>query len=79
MITEYDISQEKLVRITPKAYAQKELIQAMQIAFVRHMDEHSTGGMTKREKQIVWDQMDTQMSRVEKLFGYNPGSWSRGC
>lgn len=25
------------------------------------------------------DAMDAQMRRIEKLFGYDPGSWLRGC
>ncbi len=34
--------------------------------------------MTPREKALVEDQIVKQKERVEKLFGFEPGSWSFG-
>lgn len=79
MITSYDPQQQKDVKVTAKHKAQEQLMRALQIAFVQHMDGHSTHGMTQREAEMVWQQMDKQMARIEKLFGYEPNSWNRGC
>lgn len=81
MITSYDADQGKNVPATPKQVAQGELLRGMQVAFVRLMDGGSANidAMTAREKDLVWDQMNKQMSRIEKLFGFEPGSWQRGC
>ncbi len=51
-----------------KQNAQDELMSAMQIAFAnkQHSDE-------------LVAEISRQMERVEKLFGYKPGSWARSC
>ena len=49
-----------------KEAAQDELMLAMQVAF---------NNVSNRE---VVKEMDRQFKRVEKLFGYNMGSWNRG-
>ena len=49
-----------------KEEAQDELMSAMQVAF---------NNVSNRE---VVKEMDRQFKRVEKLFGYNMGSWNRG-
>ena len=49
-----------------KEEAQDELMLAMQVAFKY---------VSNRE---VVKEMDRQFKRVEKLFGYNMGSWNRG-
>ena len=49
-----------------KEEAQDELMLAMQVAF---------NNVSNRE---VVKEMDRQFKRVEKLFGYNMGSWNRG-
>ena len=52
---------------TETKYAvQSELMSAMQLAF------------TDLEAGDAWDAMDAQFRRVEKLLGYDPGSWHRG-
>ena len=51
-----------------KQEAQSELLLAMQVAF---------NGLVKDSP--VWVEADAQMKRVEKLFGYVPGSWTRGA
>ena len=60
-----------------KHRAQDELLSAMGVAFMR-IHEDSTD-MSDEERQLVLEKMDQQMLRVEKLFGYVPGSWTRGC
>ena len=75
MITSFDPDSQKDIKATPKRKAQELLLRGMQISFVSHMDGHTTHGMTQREKDLIWEQMDKQMSRVEKLFGFEPGSW----
>lgn len=81
MIISYDADQQKDVKVTPKQKAQEELISAMQIAFVRMSEggRADIDSMTDRENKAVWEQMSKQMARVEKLFGYEPYSWPRGC
>lgn len=81
MIVSFDPETQKDVRVTPKHKAQEELLHAMQIAFVRLMDGDSEdiSNLTDREKDLLWDQMNKQMGRVEKLFGFVPGSFQRGC
>jgi|GEM_PF-6511431 len=81
MISSFDIVKQIDVKVTPKQKAQEELLMSMQIAFVRLMDGGSADidGMTEREKELLWEHMDKQMARVEKLFGYEPHSFQRGC
>ena len=50
-----------------KHKAQDELLSAMQVAF-----------NTLAVDSDLWVEADKQMERVEKLFGYVPGSWNRG-
>ena len=50
-----------------KPQAQDELMSAMQTAFKGSIDPE------------VRKEMDRQMKRVEKLFGYTQGSWHRGA
>ncbi len=50
-----------------KERAQDELMHAMQAAF---------NELTPNELR---DEMDKQMERIEKLFGYEAGSWARNC
>jgi hypothetical protein len=52
-----------------KQLAQDNLLFAMQIAFDRIADD---------EKELR-EVMSNQMERVERLFGYKPGSFGRGC
>ncbi len=53
-----------------KHAAQSALMTAMQAEFTR-MDELG-------EPQEVIDEMSVQWVRVQKLFGYEPGSWIEG-
>ncbi len=55
-------------RTETKQKAHYELICAMQIALAD----------PKLPAEMVAE-MHTQMARVEKLFGYAPHSWPRGC
>ena len=51
-----------------KQTAQDNLMSSMQAAFCA--DELTNAAR---------DEMDKQMKRVERLFGYESGSWSRGA
>jgi hypothetical protein len=50
-----------------KQEAQKELLEAMQVAF-NNIEASSA----------IYEEADKQMRRVEKMFGYVEGSWGRG-
>lgn len=58
-----------------KQEAQDELLSGMISAFYANAD-HS--GRTPEEKELIYAALDTQMKRVEKLFGITPGSSARG-
>ncbi len=60
-----------MTRTEQKQQAQNNLMSAMQIAFARAYDEKDSADSIA--------EMSRQMERVEKLFGYEPGSWARGC
>lgn len=64
-------------RVSPKRKAAEILIIAMtNTAFNElKMDEND---MTDRERQAVVDQMERFKERVEKVLGYEPGSWEWG-
>jgi hypothetical protein len=51
-----------------KERAQDELMHSLANAF--YSDE--------AKDKAVFAEMDKQMKRIEKLFGYKPGSWRRG-
>lgn len=67
MIKDYDGH-----KLTPKQKAQDLLMSAMMTALYALNDDPS---MTPAEKERVAEQMEKQKQRVEKLFGYEPGSW----
>jgi hypothetical protein len=52
--------------------AQAALLSAMQVAFDRLRER----GAVLTDPDMA--EMDKQFRRVEKLFGYIPGSWARG-
>lgn len=58
-----------------KHKAQDELLHGMQTAFARMADDISLSG---EELDLLRIEADKQMSRVEKMFGYEPGSFYRG-
>lgn len=55
-------------RTERKQEAQDQLLHGMQVAFARNEDDEEL-------REI----MSKQMERVEKMFGYEPGSFTRGC
>ena len=63
-----------------KLKAQSELMLAMQIAFCA-IEEENGGSYIEddTERELMVAEMDNQFKSVEKLFGYVPGSWTRGC
>ena len=63
-----------------KEQAQDRLMSAIGIAFFNDSafdgtDEH---GRTLPMSKETRAEMDKQMKRIEKLFGYKQGSWRRG-
>lgn len=52
-----------------KQKARFQLLAAIQTAFSDY-NNHS---------EEMKEEMSKQMERVEKMFGYVPGSWQRGC
>lgn len=81
MITSYNVTTQQDEKVTPKAKAQEMLLDALSIAFYKLevADSSDISDMTEREKTLVWEQMDKQMKRIEKMFGYVEGSCNRGC
>ena len=63
-----------------KKLAQDRLMTAMQIAFENDSvwDDFDEHGRTLPINEETRNEMDKQMTRVEKLFGYTQGSWTRG-
>ncbi len=59
-----------------KANAQHELMHAMQMAFNVIADAQPFDVVADYEP--LRDEMDVQFARVEKLFGYDVGTWRRG-
>lgn len=70
MIRDYDGN-----RLTPKQKAQDLLMGAMMNALYHLNDDPH---LTDAEKEKVAEQMEKQKQRVEKLLGYEPGSWRFG-
>lgn len=58
-----------------KMSARERLLQGMQTAF----DILSDDNLNKRDEADLRSLMDVEMRRVEKLFGFVPGSFVRGC
>lgn len=67
MITDYEGN-----RLTPKQKAQDLLMSAMMTALYHLNDDQN---MTETEKERVAEQMEKQKQRIERLFGYQAGSW----
>lgn len=65
-------------RLTPKQKAQELLMLQITAAMYRLQDEVEEGRMTTREVAEVERHLIRQKERVEKLFSYQPGSWSFG-
>lgn len=57
-----------------KEEAQSRLLSAMSIAFNQVEDTY----LTREQKDALSEMMDREMKRVEKMFGYDPGSFMRG-
>jgi len=64
-------------RLTPKQKAQELVLDAI-VSVVMYRLNEEEGQMTEREKAQVEDQIVKQKERVEKLFGFQPGSWGFG-
>ncbi len=58
-----------------KHAAQDALMHGMTAAFYAINDNDD---LTEEQKAALHAAADEQMKRVEKLFGYEPGSWIRG-
>lgn len=64
-----------MTRTEVKREAQDQLMSALQVSFVvvASVQERS-----ERDRLRLLSEMDRQMARIEKLLGYEPGSWKRG-
>lgn len=64
-----------------KQKAQKHIMEAVQCSFDMLVSTYggSFGVYNQEEIEAINAEMDLQMARIEKLFGYVPGSWQRGC
>jgi hypothetical protein len=60
-------------KVTPKQKAQDLLLHSMVTALYALNDDPR---LTDHEREKVLDQLNKQKARVEKMFGYEPGSWS---
>ena len=58
-----------------KQKAQDALMTAAQSGFYAIYEK---GNVNEEDAKIIAKEMDIQMTRIEKLFGYTPGSWGRG-
>ena len=67
-------STDKLTKTEIKAEAKLRLLQAIGTAFYPVYED---GRLSKENAEIVAEEMDKQMERVEKMFGYVPGSFFR--
>ena len=65
-----------MTRTELKQEAQDRLMNALQIAFTKLADD---GDEIGDDYVLLQNEMFRQMGRVEKLFGYEVGSWQRGC
>jgi hypothetical protein len=64
-----------------KSKAQEHIMQAVQCSFDMMVSTYggTFGVYTQEEVEAINAEMDKQMARIEKIFGYTPGSWQRGC
>ena len=68
-----------MTRTEIKEKARCELMLATQVAF--HAMTETYGGSyieDDTDRNAVIAEMDEQFKRIEKMFGYVPGSWQRG-
>ena len=63
-----------------KHLVQDRLMTAMQIAFENDSawDDTDEHGFTLPINEETRKEMDKQFARIEKLFGYKQGAWTRG-
>jgi hypothetical protein len=62
-------------RVTPKEKAQQLLMDSMMTAVIRLHEGYESDAMTPREQALVVEHLEKQKQRVERLFGYDLGSW----
>jgi hypothetical protein len=63
-----------MTKTEAKHKAQNDLMQAMQAAF-NHIPEN----YSEEDAEILKEEASKQMARIEKMFGYEEYSWTRGC
>lgn len=68
------LAQDLLTKTEMKHLAQDLLMLHGKGAFKRIEDI----GLNEEEKKQVYSAMHEEFTRMEKLFGFDPGSWSRG-
>lgn len=61
-----------------KILAQDELMTAMQTAFDNMVPLEKADSENFVDIETLQNEMSKQMARIERLFGYNANSWTRG-
>lgn len=64
-----------MTKTEAKEAAQDAMMHSLQSVTYFISDNHD---WNEREKQQVFDAFETQFRRIEKIFGYDPGSWGMG-
>ena len=57
-----------------KEDAQDKLLAALPTAFYAIADDEN---IPEETKQVLYKELNNQMARIEKLFGYEPYTWGR--
>jgi len=65
-------------RLTPKQLAQEIIMQQVAQSMYRLYEGIEGEGLTDRERVLVEAQIVKQKERIERLFGYEAGSWGFG-
>ena len=60
-----------------KRKAQDEILQ-MAMQSMLATSERNLDDLNDKDMTLLTGEMDKQLERIEKLFGYVPGSWTRG-
>ena len=67
-----------MTRTELKRKAQAEILDAAMQSTIRTA-EMNLDGLNDKDMIDLIAEMDNQLKRIEKMFGYVPGSWMRGA
>jgi len=71
-------SEGDMTRTELKKKAQAEILNVAMQSMFRTADMN-LDGLNDKDMITLTDEMDKQLRRIEKMFGYVPGSWRRGA